>query len=208
MATGVYERIREEIIAGHLRPGVVLSENALASEFGTSRTPVREALHRLEIERLVERNGRSVMVREVTPEEILDIYEVRTTLEGAAARNAAARATSFDLMRLTSARDAMRDYGGTDHTERARRNRVFHEAIWEAGHSLTTLDLLERLNSHLFLSSRTTLGVEERWRAVLTEHDELLAAIAAGDGEAARRIAEHHMLGAREVRMRLYVQGA
>jgi DNA-binding GntR family transcriptional regulator len=206
MTTSVYERIREAIIAGGILPGSSLSEQALATEFGTSRTPVREALHRLEIERLVERSGRGVTVRQVLPEEILDIYEVRTTLEGAAARNAATRATDLDRMKLRSAQQNMRDYAGDDASERARLNRRFHEAVWEASHSLTMTDLLERLNSHLFLSAQTTLAVDERWNAALHEHDELLAAIESHDGDAARRIAEHHMLGARDVRLRLYAK--
>ncbi|MGP4111955.1 GntR family transcriptional regulator [Streptomyces sp. 4N509B] len=113
MATTVDEQIREAIIAGRLLPGSALGEKALATQFGTSRTPVREAPHRLEI---------------------------------------------------------------------------------------------ERLNSHLFLASQTMLGVEDRWQTALREHDELIAAIESRDGDAARRIAEHHMLGARDVRMRLYAE--
>ncbi|RKN44004.1 GntR family transcriptional regulator [Streptomyces hoynatensis] len=169
---------------------------------------MREALHRLEGERLVERSGRAVTVRRMTPEEILDIYEVRTTLEGAAARSAATRATALDLMRLKAAQEAMRAQRGGDPWERARLNRRFHQAMWEASHSLTTLDLLERLNSHLFLSAKTMLGVDERWQTVLREHDELIAAIESRDPDAARRIAEHHMLGARDVRMRLFAHDA
>jgi len=204
MSGSVYDRLRAAIVTGRLEAGSALAENALASEFGTSRTPVREALHRLEIERLVTRSGRAVSVRAVPPEEILDLYEVRTTLEGAAARAAASRSNEFDRLRLRAAQEALAAYDGDDPHRRAVLNRDFHRALWEASHSPTTIDLLERINSHLLLASRTTLGVEDRWRTVLREHDELLAAIDAGDGEAARRIAEHHMLGARDVRMRLY----
>ncbi len=109
MATSLYEEIREAILTGRFAPGQVLSENALATEFGKSRTPVREALHRLEIEALVERVPRGVRVRTSSPEEILDIYDVRITLEGAAAKAAAERATELDRTRLRSAQQAMVD---------------------------------------------------------------------------------------------------
>lgn len=113
----------------------------LAAEFGKSRTPVREALHRLEIENLVERVPRGMRVRTSSPEEILDIYEVRIMLEGAAAKAAAERATEFDRTQLRSAQRAM-------------------------------------------------------------------GAIEARDGEAARRIAEHHMFGPREVRLQMYADSS
>ncbi|MGM1028942.1 MAG: GntR family transcriptional regulator [Actinomycetota bacterium] len=203
MATSVYDEIREAIVAGRIKPGEPLSENRLATEFGTSRTPIREALHRLEIEALVERLPRGVQVRETSPEEIIDIYDVRITLEGAAARAAAERATELDRRRLRAAQSAM-EATGTDARERAAANRAFHEAIWAASHSPTLVDLLQRLNVHLVRYPTTTLEGDDRWQAVLAEHEELLGAIEAGDPMRAREVAEHHMDGAREVRMRMY----
>lgn len=205
MATSVYEELREAILTGKFAPGQLLSENALATEFGKSRTPVREALHRLEIENLVERVPRGMRVRTSSPEEILDIYEVRITLEGAAAKAAAERATDFDRTQLRSAHRAMIDV--KDNAEaKAAANRRFHEAIWTASHNPSLVDLLHRLNVHLIRYPSTTLTYGDRWEAVLREHEELLGAIEARDGEAARRIAEHHMFGAREVRLRMYAE--
>nr|WP_090345168.1 GntR family transcriptional regulator [Mycolicibacterium malmesburyense]CRL77275.1 GntR family transcriptional regulator [Mycolicibacterium malmesburyense] len=206
MATDLYEELRNAILTGRYTAGQVLSENALAAEFGKSRTPVREALHRLEIESLVERSPRGVRVRDTSPEEILDIYEVRITLEGTAAKAAAQRATEFDLTQLRSALQAMIDADDTAEAKAAT-NRRFHEAVWTASHNSTLVDLLHRLNVHLVRYPSTTLTYGERWDAVLREHEELLAAIEARDGEAARRIAEHHMFGAREVRLRMYADG-
>jgi DNA-binding GntR family transcriptional regulator len=205
MATSLYEEIREAILSGRYAPGQVLSENALATEFGKSRTPVREALHRLEIETLVERVPRGVRVRTTSPEEILDIYDVRITLEGAAAKAAAQRATEFDLTRLRSAHRAMVDVEDSS-AAMAGANRRFHEAIWTASHNPTLVDLLHRLNVHLVRYPTTTLTHGDRWDAVLREHEELLDAIEGRDGESARRIAEHHMFGAREVRLQMYAE--
>lgn len=203
MATSVYDEIRDAIVAGRIKPGETLSENRLAAEFGTSRTPIREALHRLEIEALVERLPRGVQVRETSPEEIIDIYDVRITLEGAAARAAAERATELDRRRLRAAQAAMVSTG-PDARERAAANRAFHEAVWAASHSPTLVDLLQRLNVHLVRYPTTTLEGDVRWTAVLEEHETLLDAIDAGDPVRAREVAEHHMDGAREVRMRMY----
>lgn len=205
MATSVYDAIRDAIVAGRIKPGEPLSENRLAAEFGTSRTPIREALHRLEIEALVERLPRGVQVRETSPEEIIDIYDVRITLEGAAARAAAERATELDRRRLRSAQAVMAATDD-DPRERAAVNRQFHEAIWAASHSPTLIDLLHRLNVHLVRYPTTTLEGDERWAAVLEEHEALLDAIDARDPMRAREIAEHHMTGAREVRMRMYAE--
>jgi DNA-binding GntR family transcriptional regulator len=205
VATSVYEQLREAILTGRFAAAQVLSENALAAEYGKSRTPVREALHRLEIEGLVERVPRGVRVRAPSPEEILDIYEVRITLEGAAAKAAAERATELDRMQLRSAHNAMIEVDDNA-AAKASANRRFHEAIWTASHNPTLVDLLHRLNVHLVRYPTTTLTYGDRWDAVLREHEELLGAIEARDGEAARRIAEHHMFGAREVRLRMYTE--
>ena len=207
MATSVYERIRDAIVDGTIVPGEIVSENQLAADFGTSRTPVREALHRLEIEALVERLPRGVRVRETSPDEIIDIYDVRITLEGAAARAAAERATELDRRRLRATQDAM-IATGSDSRERAAVNRQFHEAIWAASHSPTLVDLLHRLNVHLVRYPTTTLTGNDRWEAVLREHEELLDAINSRDPLRAREIAEKHMAAAREVRMQMYAENS
>lgn len=200
---GVYDEIRAAIIDGRFPSHQVLSESFLANEFGTSRTPVREALYRLEHEQLIERASRGVRVRDSSPEEILDIYEVRITLEGAAARAAAHRATALDLARLRSAQESMRD-AGAGASERFNSNRRFHEAIWEASHNPTLIDMLQRLDLHLIRYPTTTLTYRDRWEEALQEHEELLEAIERRDAERAREIAEQHMTGAREARLQMY----
>lgn len=201
MATA-YEQIRDAILSGAYEGGRVLSENALAAEFGTSRTPVREALHRLELEKLIERGPRGALVRATSPEEILDIYDVRVTLEGSAAQRAAEHATALDLVRLRARQDDMRAL--TDPSRRAASNHAFHEALWAASHSPTLIDLLDRLGLHLRRYPTSTLDDDDRWATALTEHDELIDAIERRDPAAARDLAERHMSAAREVRLKMY----
>lgn len=208
MRPGVYERMREEIVSGELEAGIPLVETALATRYGTSRTPIREALQRLEQDGLVERADRGLRVRERSPEEILEIYEVRIILEAAAARAAAKRHTALDLMRLRGGHDNMRTVDSSDPRVTASANRRFHETIWAASHNATLIDMLTRLNSHLTRYPATTLTYPGRWQRVLEEHEQLIAAIEAGDEAKAARIAEEHMTAARDIRLRIYSEDA
>ena len=140
---------------GASRPGTSAVRKRTRSGVRQESHAVREALHRLEIEALVERVPRGVRVRTSWPEEILDIYEVRITLEGAAAKAAAERATELDRTRLRSAQRAMVDVEDSPGAKAAT-NRRFHEAVWTASHNPTLVDLLHRLNVHLVRYPTTT----------------------------------------------------
>lgn len=204
MTGSVYDRIRDAIISGALPAKKRLAETALATQFGTSRTPVREALQRLESERLISRTHRGTFIRLIEPEEIYDIYDVLKTLESAAARMATERATPWNLHQLRAAHQAMVDFAEPDAPHRAELNRRFHDAFWAAAHSPTTTRVLKQLNSTLVITARTTLSVEERWQSVLEEHRALVEAIEARDADTAARIAMEHMEHAREVRVNFY----
>ncbi|WP_263248524.1 GntR family transcriptional regulator [Saccharopolyspora rosea] len=200
----VYDRLRAEIVAGEFDAGVPLVELSLAERYGVSRTPVREALRRLEQDGLVERGERGMRVRTRSPEEILEIYEVRISLEATAAWAAAQRRTDFDLVRLRRAQDAMAATAADDPPAMAAANRAVHEAIWAAGHNGTVVDLLSRLNNHLTRYPATTLSVPGRWAEALDEHEAIIAAIEQRDAERAHDLARDHMTKARELRLRIY----
>lgn len=206
MTAGVYERLHEKIVSGDLGPGDRLTEIGLAENFGISRTPVREALRRLEQDGLVERAARGMRVRERSPNEILEIYEVRILLEAAAARSAAGRRTPFDIARLEQLHDAMTKTSADDAKAMEAINRRFHELIWAASHNSTLVDLLTRLNSHLQRYRGTTLTHADRWQTVLNDHQALIRAINAGDADRAAEIAESHMTAARNVRLVMYAE--
>ena len=204
MPVRVYEQLRDEIVSGRLEAGLPLVEATLAARYGTSRTPVREALRRLEQDGLVERADRGLRVRARGPEEILEIYEVRILLEAAAARGAAERGTRLDAMRLGHALDNMSATDPADSDAMVAVNRAFHEEVWAASHNCTLIDLLTRLNSRITRYPTTTLTSPGRWAAVLDEHAELVQAITARDEESAARIAAEHMTKARDIRLRMY----
>jgi DNA-binding FadR family transcriptional regulator len=91
-----------------------------------------------------------------------------------------------------------------DAARQADTNRIFHEAVWDASHNPTLVDLLRRLNTHLLRYPATTLSQGDRWTVVLGEHAHLLTAIEGRDHATAFKIAEEHMSNAREIRLRMY----
>jgi DNA-binding GntR family transcriptional regulator len=200
----VYDKLRAEIVAGDFEAGAPLAEAALAARYGTSRTPVREALRRLEQDGLVERGDRGMRVRTRSPEEILEIYEVRIPLEATAAAAAAQRRTEFDLIRIRRAHAAMDATADTAPAGMAAANRAAHEAIWAAGHNGTLVDLLTRLNNHLSRYPATTLALPGRREEARKEHEAIIQAIADRDAERAAELARNHMSRARELRLQIW----
>jgi DNA-binding GntR family transcriptional regulator len=199
-----YERIRDAILDGELGPGEPLVELSIARWCGVSRTPVREALRRLEQDGLVRRGERGLVVRERSPEEILDIYDARIVLEASAARTAAQRHTAFDRIRLDKLLRACRSAPTDDISALVRSNREFHRGIWEASHNETLKDLLDRLNLHLLRYPATTLANPGRWQEALDQHADLIAAITARDEATAAEIAARHFTQARDIRLALW----
>lgn len=203
MAASTYERLRELILTNALPDGEPLIEVSLAERLGVSRTPVRDALRQLEQDGLVERHGRGLRIRQLSPEEILEIYEVRETLEAAAARAAATRRTELDLSRLEAIHGQMSELG-EDLDQRVSWNNQFHETLWRASHNATLQEFMSRLIIRVSRYSQTTLEFPGRWERILNEHGDLLTAIRAQDPESAARVATVHMAAARDIRLRLY----
>lgn len=202
-AQTIYEELRAEISAGVLRAGSPVREVALADRFGVSRTPVREALRRLQHDRLLVPGARGLQVREVDPQEVVQVYDMRILLEAEAAREAARAHTPADLVLLEGL--IARDRSLVDPADqlRAQTNTEFHAALWQATHNRVLQDLLQRLTLHLVRTPHSTLSAPGRWEQALDEHEQLVRAVTAGDGVTAARIAAEHMGRAREIRLSL-----
>ncbi|GAA3685218.1 GntR family transcriptional regulator [Arthrobacter ginkgonis] len=201
-----YEKIKEAIVSGELAPGQGLVESSLAKWCGVSRTPVREALRRLEQDGLVSWNERGLVVRERSPEEILDIYEARILLEATAGRVAADRRTDHDVRLLRAAAQQCRNADAASPAEMVRANRAFHRAVWQAAHNEPLRDLLERLDLHLARFPATTLSQPGRWEAACAEHDQLVQAIELRAGEKAYEVGYAHFKAARDIKLNLYTE--
>lgn len=196
-----YEIIRDAIVEGTFPPGSQLVEVAIAELCGVSRTPAREALTRLEQDGLVERGPRGLIVRERSPEQILDIYATRLVLEATAARLAAERHTEFDKLRFEKYLDNCERADRSKPSELANANSIFHQSIWEASKNASLIDLLNRLRMHLARYPETTLSYPGRWEEALHEHREIIEAITKRDGDAAAEAATRHFNRAREIRL-------
>jgi DNA-binding GntR family transcriptional regulator len=196
-----YERIRDAILEGTFPPGAQLVEVMIAEICGVSRTPAREALTRLEQDGLVERGPRGLIVRERSPEQILDIYETRVVLEATAAKVAADRHTDLDKVRITRFMEACEQADSTDPTAMAAANSHYHQSVWEASRNVALIDLLNRLRMHLARYPETTLSYPGRWAEALREHRAITEAIIARDPAAAAALTEQHFERAREIRL-------
>jgi DNA-binding GntR family transcriptional regulator len=203
----LYERLRSAVAGGELRPGTRLSEVDLCRIYEVSRTPIREALVRLEQDGLVERRGSALFVRDRSADEIIDIYRVRVYLEGAISFDAAHRRSETDLMRLEAAAAQGLDLTGHEDPTRLQAiNTAFHQALAYACHNQTLQDLQSRLTAQVVKFPSTTLSYPGRWQTSVGEHMELVEAIRKQDGELARRLGSSHMQAAAEIRSRLIAQ--
>jgi len=202
-----YERLTQAIMSGELPAGQPLVETALAEWCQVSRTPIREALTRLEQDGLVVRGERGLMVRERSPEEILDIYETRIVLEAMAARVAATRRSYLDIMALRRIAQRLEDLDITDELAMAEGNREFHRAVRRASHNESLSDLLQRLDLHVARYPSTTLSQPGRWDEANREHRGIIDAIEKQDPELAHQRTAEHFTHARELRLALWAQG-
>lgn len=203
----VYDRMKDDILVGQLGPGTPLVETALAKRYAVSRTPVREALRRLEHDGLIERGPRNLQVRQSTPEEVYDLNDVRTVLETTAARRAAQRHTELDLMLLYGLLDRMAS-DDLDVPTRVRLNREFHASVWRAGHNAVLCQTLERLYLSEVPALHTTLADTPRWQQATAEHRALVDAIAAGDADTASNVLAEHLRIGRDLRLAGLARGS
>lgn len=199
----VYQTLREAIATGTFAPGDHLNESAIAETLKISRTPIREALLRLETERLLERSsGRRLTVTEVTLEEILDVYVIREVINGLAARLAAENAHAGDLVRLRRLHREMRwalEEGDT--AGMATRNFQFHEALCKASRNAFLLTILRQAHDTQRRFPGTTFSLPERAAESVAEHEAILEAVAAHDGVRAEELARRHMANTKAARI-------
>ena len=200
----LYEALRNSIVAGEFEPGEPLTDLALADWYGVSRTPIREAMTRLEQDGLLARTDRGLAVPNRTPEDVLDLYDTRIALEATAARTAADRRTSHDMLELHRLANVVSEIPPTEPKELAASNAQFHRAIWKASRNNSLIDLLERLSMHLGRYPETTLSYPGRSERANDQHRRLVEAIEARDMALAAEVATEHFTESRDIRVKLW----
>lgn len=194
-----HHALREALRAGLLAPGERVREDEIAAALGISRTPVREALHRMQARGLLDAAGRGLAVARLDRRQVLELYEMREILEGTAARLAARHAAEAELTLLDRLAAASAAAGAGP--EAAAANRRFHRAMQEAAHNRYLLQTLDELDDAIALLGPTTLAEPGRAAAAAGEHAAILAAIVARDADRAEALARAHIRGARDARL-------
>ncbi|WP_371054809.1 MULTISPECIES: GntR family transcriptional regulator [unclassified Rhodosalinus] len=197
-----YGLILEAIDSGLYKPGDRLVESELAERFGVSRTPIREALQRLETQSLLTRDGRSLIVASLDHNQMAELYVVRCELEGLAASLAARHATAEEIQVL---RDMVADDRAllADPSALARANRRFHKQIHLASHNRYLVQQLDLVHRSMALMATTSLAAEGRGEKALAEHAAIVDAIARRDEQAAYKALRDHISVAFVTRLKL-----
>ncbi len=198
--------IREAILDGVLNPQAWLREESLATDLGVSRTPVREALNRLEEEGLIERGpGFGARVTALTIEDMSVVYLVRGSLESLAARAAAERgnaASLSDLRRIHERMVNVAEQGDTQAVSRV--NIEFHRELASITQNTYLIRLLGTVESALRRFGSRSYS-PERMHEIIEEHERMLVAIEKGNGAAAAEAAEQHAKRARVVTINNFI---
>ena len=187
-----YSLILEAIDVGVYKPGDRLVESDLADRFGVSRTPIREALQRLETQSLLTRDGRSLIVSSLDHSQMAELYIVRAELEGLAANLAAKHATSEEIKVLQDMVDSDRKII-SDPSSLARSNRRFHKQIHLASHNRFLIKQLDLVHRSMALMATTSLAADGRGAVAVEEHQAIVTAIADGDSTKASEKLRNHI---------------
>lgn len=207
LADQAYYAIRHLIVTLELPPGSALKEPELTERLGIGRTPVREALRRLSLERLVDVFPRRGMV--VTTVDIRDLArlcEVRAVLEPEAARLAAERATRADLDELKALRDELEEGRRSDDRVLIDLDERIHRTIYRATHNQLLEETLEWYYTHALRIWMLALDQTDDLGAAVQEHRELLDAVARGNGDRASQIMLAHVLDFEEAMRAVLLQ--
>ncbi len=204
----IHDRLRTAIVTGELAPGSPVIEAELAARLGASRTPVREALRRLEAEGLLEPRGlRGSVVRELRTDQVECVFEIREALESLAARRAARTIRDGDLRRLDEIVARMRSSVG-DANEMERRDTAFHDLILAIASGERLKRMLTELREELIAYRFLSLSDPERRSATVGEHEAILEALRARDEDAAGARTAAHIANARAAVLRLAAERA
>ena len=198
----VYRQLRAALASGALKPGQRVMEVEVAERLPVSRTPVRDALRRLESEGLLTLEPRTgLVVASISRQAMLELYVMREVLEGTAARLCARHASDPEITELEElVRREARLQG--NYTELARHNRLFHDAIHRAAHNRYLEKSLAAVNDTMHLLGPSQLLIPERASQSQVEHAELLEHIRRHDADAAEAAARRHVRSAQQQRVR------
>jgi DNA-binding GntR family transcriptional regulator len=201
-AQRLYAFLRNAILNGTLEPNERLVEETIASLASVSRTPVREAIRRLEADELIQNTGQGLVVGACSLDDLAELCTVREALEGLASRLAATARSEIEILSL---RRILSDYRQATEMQDIQQlvalNHAFHETIWRAARNRYLFHQLVTLRSFIERLQKTTLAIPSRQQEALAQHELVLAAIVRRDADEAERLACQHFREAMALRM-------
>ena len=202
IADQIFDQLERDILAGKYARGEVISELGLSKQLGVSRTPIREAIRRLEQEDFLEESGRGAVVVGISREDMEDMYEIRAQIEGLAARRAALNVSDEELRAMRDVLDLQRFYvekGGENSSAQIKNlDSQFHEQLYQASGSKAYSDTLISLHKKITKFRMASVSKHSRAMQSLAEHEAIYEALAARDVEKAAEAATAHTLHARD----------
>ena len=194
LADQVFEHLETDILSGKYQKGENLTESKLSLELGVSRTPIREALRRLEQEHLIEEAPKGMVVVGISDKDLSDIFEIRAALEGKAAFLAAQNHTQDQLNIVREALEFQEFYLGKQDADRIKSmDSRFHETIYKMSGSAIFYDVLMPLHKKILKYRKASVTDSSRAAASVAEHRAIYEAILARDGDLASRLISEHL---------------
>ena len=199
LADKVFEQLEADILGGKYAAGEIVTEIGLSNEFQVSRTPIREAIRRLEQENLVSESGKGIKILGISYKDLSDIYEIRMRIEGLAARFAAEYITDDELEKLAEILDLQEFY-----TSKQKMNNVkdadsnFHDIIYHCCRSTTLTDILGSLHRKIQMQRKASLENKSRAVDAVKEHKEIYEALKRRDADLAEELTVRHIKNAKE----------
>jgi len=200
----VYEELKEAIVGLRLPPGQPLREAALAEQLGVSKTPIREALSRLQQDGLAETTSfKGAVVTGYSRQDLVEIYELRELLESSAARLAAQSMSDADRARLDQILIESRAlWDGSDPVKLAARIAEFDVVLFDQVQNGRIRALIENLRAHMTRIGELTAEIPGRIQTSVDEHEKIVEAIAARDPDLAEQRMREHIHSVRDEQLR------
>ena len=199
IADQVFEELERDILVGTYARDELLTEIKLSEKMGVSRTPIREALRRLDQEHIIEITPKGAKVIGITPDDIRDIYEIRLRIEGLAARWAAEKASDEAIAAMKEVLDLQEFYTTKSAPEQLKNtDSRFHELLYAASGSNALLDTLAPLHRRIVKYRRASLSGQQRAEQSYDEHRAIWQAVVNRDGTEAERLLRRHIENARD----------
>jgi DNA-binding GntR family transcriptional regulator len=199
LADQVFEKLENDIITGVYARGEILTELKLVEALGVSRTPVREALRRLEQERLITESGKGSVVLGITLEDLMDIMNIRERIEGLAAYYATKNLTAQGLEKLRSISQLQDFYYQQHDIEHLRQmDDQFHDTIYELSGRTVIRDTLMPLHKKAQRYRKISIEDDTRLANSIQEHRGIFNAICDGDAQKADDLIRQHITNAKE----------